>query len=206
MARVNVAAIGRLQQRLEKLADPDPTPLMLDWQQILIDDNRRGVLAGLDCNDVPMERVTYRPAANAPKGRVTARMRNGAPRGKGLGVSAGFGPAAAGLNNNLTPAEYRTLSGPPLAPRRESSRVITNLVTGHGIDAETDNWYAEAWWEEVVSVRGVLFLPAHFTGANVGRGRMVKLPIRNLRGVRQWGRRKALRALQQWGWALVKGI
>src|SRR5947209_6256359 len=92
---------------------------------------------------------------------------------------AGFGRLMAGLG------------GPPLAPRGASSRVITNLFTQHGRDPADNTWFAEGAWFEVVSTRGIPFLMAHFTGAATGRGHRVKLPVRDLRGVRPQGRQEA---------------
>lgn len=184
-----------LNAQLERLIDPDATPLMVEWEHILVEDNRRGVLAGLDKDGDPMPPVTYRPRGpRAPK-RVSPKQRNRARSGR-RGVFAGIGVHEAGTNNNLTRAEYERLSGPPLAPRGAYSRVITNYLTAHGRDG--NQWFAAGAWFEVVSTQGVPFLEAHFDGAATGRNYAVKLPVRNLRGVRPEGIREASEAVETW--------
>lgn len=197
MRRVNVAAIDRIVHQLDRLVDPDASALMIEWRQIAVEQNRRGVLVErTQGNGTPMDGVKYRPVGDKPR-RVTATQRNNFRQGQQR--FSGRGPAAAGLNNNLTPKEYRRLGGPPLAPRGEHSRVVTNLQTEHHFDRGRKVWSVTAAWVEVVSTKGVPFLMAHFTGANVGRGRRVKLPTRDLRGIRPWGRQEMLAALQRWG-------
>ncbi len=192
MAQFQWAGFERLQTRLRQIEHPNAAPLMAEWCKIIEDDNRKGVLAGLDKNGNPMIPVTYRPKADVA--RVTARQRN-----RGRSEFSGHGPAASGLHNNLTPAEYRRLSGPPLAPRGANSRVITNLQTGYGHDSTANVWFAEGVWFEVVSIRGVYFLPYHFHGAG-------RLPVRDLTGVRPQGRQKAVAAMVRWGRRLLAGL
>ena len=84
---------------------------MLTFMRTIEEDNRRGVLAGIDKDGGYMPAVTYRPVGKAK--RLNARQKNAA-KGR-RGVFSGFGPAAAGLHNNLTSSEYRRLDGPPLA-------------------------------------------------------------------------------------------
>lgn len=194
MANFSWDGFGRLTARLAKLSEPDANPLMEEWERVIVEDNRRGVLAGQDKDGISMRPVTYRP--RRVKGKRTAVTP--AQRNNGRGVFAGLGPASAGFNNNLTSAEYRKLSGPPLAPRGASSRVITNLFTGHSTRPVNGVWFATGAWAEVVSTKGVPFLPYHFNGQ--GRN-----PIRDLRGVRPQGRVLAVIALQEWGQSLVKG-
>ena len=91
--------------------------------------------------------------------------RNG--RGRTFG---GSGPLAAGLHNNLTSAEYRQLGGPPLAPRGRYSRVITNLLTDHEKLRE-GVWQVTYWWDDVVDVRGNLWLCV--ANGTPGTGRQV---------------------------------
>jgi hypothetical protein len=171
---------------LKRLADPDPTPLMETWESIIDEDNRKGVLeARTDWRDQPLKPVTYRP--KAPVRRVTARQRNHA-----RGEVAGFGPLASGLHGNLTTAEYRALDGPPMAPRGEHSRVITNLLTQHGRDPASDYaWFAMGAWAEVVDVRGVPFLDRAFA-------------TRDLAGLRAWGVQEAVRELHDWVATLLR--
>ena len=200
-AFVDLSGLDNLIGRVNQIQNLDATPLMATWMKIITDDNRKGVLAGLDKDGRPMAPVTYRPVGpkkshikiNSAK---AANLRNGVkPRGRG--VFAGFGPAAAGLHNNLTPGEYRKLTGPPLAPRGMFSRVITNLQTTF-VRESSSKWFAVGAWIDVVSTKGVAFLGAHFKGDRVGRRPGFRLPVRDLRGVRPEGREKARKAAIAW--------
>ena len=190
------SGIDRLRLRLDRLGPgTDARLLMISWQRIIVQDNRRGVLAGLDKDGAPMAPVTYRPEGGV-KG-TTPAQRNVANARLRKSSYAGFGMHAAGLHNNLSSAEYRRLAGPPLAPRGASSRVITNLKTGYQRTTSAV-WEAYGYWDEVVSTKGVPFLIAHFTGAEVGRDHRVKLPRRDLRGVRPEGVALAREAAANW--------
>jgi hypothetical protein len=200
MAGFSWSDYGAMMRLFGRLADPDPTPMLEEWEGIIRDDNRRGILAGQDKDGNPMVPVAYRPRGEPKK--ANKRQKNGA----GIrGIFSGLGPAAAGLHNNLTSREYRKLGGPPLAPRGPNSRVITNLVTDITTKPVGGIWAAFGYWDEVVSTRGVPFLMAHFTGAATGRGGRAKLPARDLRGVRPWGRNQAVLAMQRWGRSLLAG-
>ena len=189
MARLEWTYFDRLAAHLRKLADPEPTPLMKAWEKIITEDNRLGVLAGLDKHGLPMRPVTYRPARSKSRGAAPG------PRG----LFTGLGPQASSINNNLTSAEYRHLSGPPLATRGSNSRVIANLSTRHGRapSGYLHAWVAEGSWPGVVSVRGIPFLAAHFHGIN--------LPTRDLTGVRPRGREQAVSALRLWSSRWLNG-
>jgi hypothetical protein len=193
----NVGALDRLKARFQRLVNPDATPLMLAFELIIEDDNRKGVLAGTDKDGGYMLAVTYRP--KVPKGlfilnpnaKDLGHLRNFAkPRTMRDLVFGGFGPMAAGLNNNLNSDQYRRLDGPPLAPRKQYSRVITNLRTGHAREG-IKRWRAFGYWDEVVDREGRPFLHYHFEGAG-------RLPMRDLRGVRPEGMEKARRAARAW--------
>ena len=193
----DTTAIDRLRARLARVESSllNPQPLLVSMMKIIVEDNRRGVLAGTDKDGGYMLAVTYRPVGKA-KGTTAARrnLANGRLRKSSF---AGLGIHAAGLHNNLTREEYERLGGPPLAPRRASSRVITNLETGWQRSSDRE-WEAYGYWDEVVCTRGVPFLHAHFTGASTGRGHRVHLPTRDLRGVRPEGRELARRATIAW--------
>lgn len=191
---VDLTGLDNLLMRLERIGDPDATPLMRTWMNLISDGNRRGVLAGLDKDGKPMAPVTYRPTTPKPVkigSKAADRWRNGASGRIRAGVFGGFGPMAAGLHNNLTSAEYRKLDGPPLAPRKQFSRVITNLTTDYERAAGGGAWTAYGVWIDVVSVKGVPFLPSHFRGSG-------RLPVRNLAGVRPDDMAKARRAAVRW--------
>jgi hypothetical protein len=193
---------GRIKARLNKIANLDPTPLLVSWTQLIADDNRNGVLAGLDKDGKPLQKVTYRPVEDVAKriniaAKESSRLRLGQhhARKKDL-LFGGMGPAASGLHNNLTSSEYRRLDGPPLAPRYQFSRVITNLRLGQPIKEAENRWIAFCYWDEVVSTSGYSFLPVHFNGEPLGRnGPSIK---RDLRGVRPEGKQRCRAALREW--------
>lgn len=196
MPTIDLAGLDRLRAKLKNVVNPDATPLMAAWMKIVDDDNRRGVLAGLDREGHPLAAVTYRPKPSALK--ATPGQKNRPKKGARRGAFAGLGSHPAGTNNNLTSAEYRRLAGPPLAPRGAFSRVVTNLRLRFG-RVSTFAWEAVGYWDEVVSATGKRFLHFHFDGASGGgRKKNVTLPKRDLRGVRPDGRAKARRALKAW--------
>ena len=190
---VDLTGLDRLIKRLDTFLFLDATPLMATFMRIIEEDNRKGILAGTDKNGGYMPAVKYRPKGPTVgiKERSAARFRNNARASSKVGVFAGFGPRASGLNNNLTRGEYEQLTGPPLAPRGQFSRVITNLKTGFEHSPNFMQWTAYGAWFDVVSTKGRPFLGAHFRGAG-------RLPIRDLAGVRPEGRAKARRAAIAW--------
>ena len=194
--RIDLSGGDRLLERLRKIAAPDPTPLMVSWMRTIDEDNRTGIMAGLDKDGNAMVPVTYRPVPS-PR-RATRAQKNNPKKGARRGAFAGLGAHPAGTNNNLTSAEYRRLAGPPLAPRGMFSRVITNLRLRFG-RASLDTWEAVGYWDEVVDRDGKRFLHYHFDGASGGgRSRSVTLPRRDLRGLRPAGREQARRSLRAW--------
>lgn len=181
---VDTTGLERLTARLRSVASHglDATDLMKTFQTIIEADNRKGVLAGLDKDGRPMAPVTYRPVGKAAK--LTASQRNTSNARARKGAFAGRGPLASGLHGNLASAEYRRLGGPPLAPRKAFSRVITNLRTHH-VQVSPHTWEAYGFWYEVVDVKGRPFLHHLFKR-------------RDLRGVRPEGRAKARKAAVAW--------
>lgn len=198
---VDLSGLDRLRARLAKLGTADAGPLMISLMKVIVEDNRQGVLAGLDKDGAPIKPVTYRPKGGVRK--LTRSQKNDANARVRRGTYAGHGAFAAGLHNNLTPAEYRRLAGPPLAPRGAFSRVITNLKVGYQRPAR-GVWEAYGYWDEVVSTKGVPFLHAHFVGATVGEGHRVHLPRRDLRGVRPEGMALARKAATNWMRGLLR--
>jgi hypothetical protein len=185
---VDTAGLDRLKARFDKLANPNPVPLLITWMQILDDDNRKGVLAGLDKHGTPMIPVTYRPKEAGVK--LTVEQRLGQSARKGRGRFAAFGSSSEGLFNNLSSSSYRKLDGPPLAPRRQFSRVITNYIQRFG-RLSTTAWEVVGYWDQVLSRQGIRFLHWHFDGTT-------KLPSRDLRGLRQWGVDRARETGRNW--------
>ena len=190
MAKFEFVGLGRLMGQLTALQNPNVRPLLSKWETIIEEDNRRGVLSGTDKDGKPMRAVTYRPI-KSDKQKWSKR--------KEAKHARGVTSAAA---DNLTSGQYRRLTGPPLAPRGASSRVIKNLQTAQGYDSSAGVHFAEGAWPDVESKKGVPFLEAHFDGADTGR---CKLPQRDLRGLRPWGRMQCLKALQEWGRDLLRG-
>jgi len=134
MFTVNLNDLGRFGIRLRRLtifAHPnDPVlvaavkELMESWERRLEEGNRKGVLAGLDKDGHPAPKPSYRPV-NPKKLTLSQRLgqRGNLRRGK-------YNP---GVGAGLTTAEYRRLTGPCLAPRKQFSRSIT--TSRHTIQA-----------------------------------------------------------------------
>lgn len=178
MARVEWPGLARLVERLNKAKNADCTPLMERWCDTIVEGNRRGVLSGRDGFDNPMPPLKYRNGA----GKKTANRKVGA-----YGTSK-LTATPLGTNDNLTTAQYKLLTGPRLAPRGEQSRAIKNLMTE--VRRPTDSrWEAVGAWFNVVSTKGVPFLPFHFDGAK-------NLPRYDLRPVRPRDYQFCLNALK----------
>ena len=188
-ATVDTTGLDRLRARLAKIANPDPTPLLLRIADILDSDNRRGILKGEDGAGNPMVQPIYRPVGK--KGvKLTVAQRLGQSARIKRGRSSRIGSGLEHINNNLTSAEYRLLDGPPLAPRRQYSRVITNY-TQEPRQIGQRTWEVVGSWVNVLSRKGVPFLRYHFEGAG-------RLPIRDLRGIREWGMSRIKSAVRAW--------
>ena len=175
MARVpefDLTGFDRIDLTFQTMAEFDAYPLMQQWCGHLIEGNRQGVLSGRDGNDNPMPPLKYRNG----QGKKTGKRRF-PDYGTTMWESTGFGPHLAGLHDNLTTSEYRQETGPRLAPQRDASRIIKNLHEAIEYDPLTKTWYAIAAWREVVSTKGVPFLPFHFAGM----GRNPKYDLRPVR-------------------------
>jgi hypothetical protein len=207
MMKFNLSDCGRFAARIHRLdlTRGDVTPLLLNWERQMEAGNRKGVLAGTDKNGVPMIAVTYRPVGEARK-KLTLGERLGQKQNKRRGEYGGMMAAQGGLlaNNNLTSAAYRQLDGPPLAPRRQFSRTITNAVPGHYPDMiKPGVYYVELAWGEVVSPSGYHFLKVHFDGLPLGKnGPRI---TRDLRGVRPDDKQKMIASLRRWCMLTIRG-
>jgi hypothetical protein len=187
--------IQQLHQLDDAKASLNAAPLMLTWMRIIDEDNRRGILAGTDKDGVALAPVTYRPKHPGPI-KPNKSQRGGRKTNAQKGAFQGLGYVSHG---NLSSAEYRLLGGPPLAPRDQFSRVITNLkVTFGGPNTGAPQWFAQGAWDEVVDVQGIPFLHWHFDG--IGQKR------RDLRGVRPQGVAKAMDALRNWARLAVREL
>lgn len=144
--------LERIRARHDQLIKADYMPLMNQWTDILWEGNRRGVLSGVDGNDVPMPPLKYRTG----QGKRTANRRR--PK---YGSNR-FAALLGGAGDNLTTAQYQELTGPRLAPRGEQSRSIRNLFKE--VRRNGDEWIALCFWDHVVSKEGVSFFPYHFNG------------------------------------------
>lgn len=166
-------------------------PLMDQWVDIAVEDNRKGVLLGTGGDDQPLARVTYR--LGLTQARVSARG------GANMGLTVGsFKGLDAHRNGNLTSAEYRKLSGPPTAPRGPNSRAITNY---HGKVSHTpgmDRWEVETAWLDIVTAKGKPFWQYILDGTPT-------MPARDLRGLRKWGRDKIGAATSAFVKAFISG-
>lgn len=189
---VNLQGFERLAARFTRIANPDPIPLLVTFERLIEEDNRKGVLDGTDKDGKLMDRPIYRPKAGKIQELSAQQRMNQRKRAK-RGMFAGLGPWASGLHNNLTTEEYEMLDGPPLAPRRQFSRVITNLrLEPFERNQISGGWefVASARWVDVVSVEGVHFLTFHFNGEGQKR--------RDLRGVRPKSLEKARKSARAW--------
>lgn len=156
MSSFNWPGYSTLQARLGRLINLDATPLMIEWENTITEDNRRGVLAGIDGYGHPM----------APLAPSTIKHRKG--------------------------------TGPPLAPMGAASRVIANFRTAYGRDGE--KWVAFGAWENVLSKRGIPFLPFHFQGRPA-----LNLPRRDLAHIRAEGHRQARLELRTFVRNILRG-
>lgn len=181
----------------------DAIDLADEFELILVEDNRRGVLAGQDGDGDPMFRTTYRNSTAVKpraRGRNTKKFGQSVGEFKGRTSGAGLirnswltiatGGAVANLpHGNLTTAEYKKLDGPPLAPRRDESRVISNYRVAEK-RITTDQIEVVMAWADVLNVKGEPFLKYHFNG----QGQLK----RDLRGIRPWGWDRLRSAVRQW--------
>lgn len=182
-----------VERSLARLIAPDTTPLAEAWARIIVEDNRVGVLRGEDAEGLPMlaciSRTSIASSASHRSAAGGLGTQNAQPKlGTGLGTSIQSSP-------NLKSSVYKKLTGPPLAPRGEESRVVANFVTRTHF--EPGRTRVEAGWLDVVSPKGTEFLPFHFSGTN-------RLPQRDLAGIRPWGQAAIFDALEIWIEDLLK--
>lgn len=186
-------------------------PLMMAWKAVLVEDNRRGVLAGLDKDDHEVKPTHYRKSFTQAGIDPPLFVRDvpnpfGGENWKvnvsGQPGEAGFKP---GRGHDLTTRQYQQQSGPPLAPRGMASRIISNY-TVKPMATEAGHFGVEGGWDDFVSNSGREILPFHFDSSvdaaswipKVGVGRGKNLPRRNMSGLRLWGRERARKELLEW--------
>jgi hypothetical protein len=191
VANVEWKGYERLQKRLNRMARPtleDFRPLGEAYEDIITEFNRIGALAGLDKDGQPLAPLKYRNGA----GKAT-----GARRGQRFGKAAAAGTQKFGVGGNLTTAQYKKLTGPALAPRREMSRRVANLETGHGQDGS--EFFAVGAWKQFENAKGKKILPMHARGNPA-----TNLPVRNIFGVPPAGVAKARRVTRVWVKSLLE--
>jgi hypothetical protein len=190
-------------------------PLLNAWSEVLVEDNRRGVMQGLQGDGSPMQPTKYRlslkQTAPGTPGDLFFNAQGEAFNNYEAGGKFFFGSLGGNgpgykpsIDDNLSTRAYKKLTGPPLAPRGPASRVISNyrinILTGQNRAG------VEGGWDDVLSAKGVPFLPFHFNGATFSRaifatslaGSNQHLPRRNLVGLRQWGKSQATKELNAW--------
>lgn len=179
-------AIAKLRAVERGVTTDDLKQLGDGWSAVMVEDNRKGVLSGVDKDGKEFPPLAYRMG----RGRPTAA------RKKAFGQSSKV-PwyRAKGAGNNLTQSEYQRLTGPRLAPRRANSRTITNHVVK--IETSPNQLRVIGGWADVVDKEGHPFLEYHFEG--LGRN-----PLYDLRGVRQWGLMRALKMQRDWIRAIMR--
>ena len=172
---LNVELTGRLQKMLYSIVHPDFSNLMNSIRVAMDEDHVKGIMAGKDKDGNTTTPVTYRNGVidrklvKAMKKQAINNWRYQAP----IAIDA--------ADANLTTAEYKKLSGPPLAPRGLNSRIIRNYATQAGFDG--NNWWVEAALIDIVNKKGNPFMQYHFEGSG-------RLPQRDMRGIRPEGMTK----------------
>lgn len=193
-------------------------PLLKAWTFVLIEDNRRGVMQGIDGDGKPIVPTKYRKSiVQAGAGQAGDKFFNARGQAFSNMESAGgitfanlSGEARVGFKGgtggNATTSQYKKMTGPPLAPRGPASRVISNYTIEPVVGTNTVG--VEGGWDDVVSKTGVPFLPFHFKGGGINNpgkmfansiaGNNYDLPRRNLVGLRMWGKTQARKELNAW--------
>lgn len=199
MLKFNLDDVARFAERLKRLnlSEGDVTRLLKNWERLMEEDNRKGVLAGTDKDGNLAPRLKYRPV-NVRKMTVEERLgqRPNLRRGKYGGLQKATGNLLA--NNNLTTSAYRKLDGPRLAPRKQFSRVITNAETSSFPEVNQHGVYVVVLaWKDIVTPKGKHFLINHFTGNGQARY--------DLRGVRPGGIEKMRDSLRSWAMLTIRG-
>jgi hypothetical protein len=191
-------------------------PLLDQIGDLILEDNRAGVLAGLDKDGHPAPPLRYRrtqgavaePHRQLQRGKIGPN-RGPAPYSLRSIHSHRFGtvhePFPLGVsyvtvlpNNNLTTRQYRQLTGPRLAPRFEGSRSIANLRKLPPVHAGTD-WIVDAAWVDFLDPEGEPILPHHFDATNPA----MKY---DLRGIRPQAREKIGELAAEWHRLLFRAI
>lgn len=210
-AAPNFTPFDRLKVRLGRLVNPTPgdvQELALEVAAVMVEDNRAGVLSGVDKNGTPAPALRYRGGSGTPTAfragsdptfglaaRLTKTGRRQRIRFKGLSTFQKMDMRFRQFvlpNNNLPTWRYQQLTGPRLAPRGEESRSISNYkpLNPPGVWSN-GKLVVTCAWVDIVSAKGKPFFRAHLKGAN-------GLPKYDLAGVRPNGKRLARLAARDW--------
>lgn len=168
---IDLGGLARVQAKLNRLKNlslTDMRPVLEKIEKIMVEDNRKGLLAGIGGKDQAAPTLRYRSG----KGRKTNARKAGFGKGRGHNPT----PLASSASG-----KYQFATGPYLAPFRTKSRVITNYHTRHGQDGKT--FFIEGAWLDILSKKGKPFLRYHFKKYEI-------------RGLRAWGRQEASIALR----------
>lgn len=175
-----------LNALLDRLGQPPPEGMFEELEEVIQRDNERGILAGTDRNGNPMKPTKRQGLAQGhwagtvlPDGRIVRYYQSGQTPGPRAPADGGDG------------------SGPPLAPKGKQSRVIKDLVTAH-FENKPGEWHVIGAWENVLSRKGVPFLPFHFRGEG-------KLATRDIAGLRPEGLAEAKEVVAKWTQRVVRG-
>jgi hypothetical protein len=197
MSTANTGGLDRVLDQCRKFRTPDVRQLLNNWEKRLAETTHARIDQQLDGRGQRMPDVTYRPAKK--KTREWSRGDQGRHLSGFSRIDGGRREESAG--NNLTSAQYRKLTGPPLAPRGRGSRVHTNFRTQQGYDGTRGVFFAVGAWFDIISRKGVPFILAHFLGLDTGR---VKLKVRDLRGIAPADQAGFMDDLEAWGVAHTK--
>jgi hypothetical protein len=206
--------LARLTAVEHLVEHPTAMPLMDAMGDLIVEQNRAGVLAGLDKDGEPAPPLRYRNATGRIK-RGAGSFRVGKLRAKGyrerpetserFGTQfPGYGMHPRGVNigeilpfGNLTTEQYQKLTGPRLAPRGEASRSIASFFKVPPY-VEGDELVAEAAWVDVLDANGRPFLMKHFKAASPAMRY-------DLRGVRPQAMAQARRLFRAWALWVLRG-
>jgi hypothetical protein len=134
----NGDALKRIQAKLRKLANPDPRPLLEEWERILYQGVERRAKSGLDCNDRPMP-PTLREQGIGGEWRTITRG------GKTFPVL-------------IKPSDTLP-NGPPLQPNDATSRILRTRQVKH--DTIGGRWVAQLSWTGFDASNGRSVLGMH---------------------------------------------
>lgn len=160
-----VSMSKKLAKRFARLANPDPRPLLDEAERILIEENVRRSLAGLDKDGRRLEITLREQGIRSRAVRVTASRRQSAESRRWL---ASFLGGTETLSRTARPDAM----GPPLAPHGAASRIVVLARTRSWVGVGL--WHAQLGWDSFDSESGRPILPMHAQGIPSRRGPIVR--------------------------------